>query len=658
MMLLDKPTETILTAAPATTPAAPKPALAGSPLLAPALATGAMLWACHFPLAWGWLGWVALVPFLTLARASAAPRRIYFAAYLAGIAFFVPVLQFMRVADPRMYATWLMLACYCAAYFPVALWLIRMLDRRTTLPFCLSVPLVWVGLEWIRSFLLTGFAWYYLGHAQHQFSSLIQIADFGGVYAISFVVAAVNGWLCDVAFHIPALRDRFRWREDAVRHVSHAARSTTGLWLQGGAVAMALVASVLYGSWRLEQTAFLRGPRVALVQTNIPQSVRDGKEISNQMFIQNQAIPFLACTQEPLPDLFVWPETSYIIRLSPTETWQHYIDLDPKLPIENVNPGALALATEMRTDFRDKLTAAFPTKHLLGINTIAFAESGQPTRHSSALLVQDDGTPTHRFDKIHRVPFGEYVPFIDWLPFMKVFAPYGGEGDTGIAPGKTMTRFPLRDFHFGTLVCFEDTDPYLARQYAQTNADGKPVDFLVNMSNDGWFHGTSEHEEHLVVSRFRAIENRRSLVRAANMGVSAIIDPNGRILKPQAIAPDRPDIDHPSLNPKLARAQKLWDSWGLWNGIKLLEKERPNETIKVWETLPNRNGDFDELAPAEYAQFKGTAGVLMAIVPIDRRVSVYSQWGDWLPIACWGIVLGAISWSVLRSRRPAAAATA
>src|SRR5205823_1156060 len=117
-----------------------------SALLA-ACATAALLYLGYFPVACGWLGWVALVPLLALVRSPARPRVVYLAAYLAGLLFFGPVLQWMRVADWRMYFTWAMLATYCAVYFPAAVWLLRRLDRATRLPLTMTLPLVWTGLE-------------------------------------------------------------------------------------------------------------------------------------------------------------------------------------------------------------------------------------------------------------------------------------------------------------------------------------------------------------------------------------------------------------------------------------------------------------------------------------------------------------------------------
>jgi apolipoprotein N-acyltransferase len=627
---------------PSTQPASvPVKAKQAGTTIAPALLTGALLWASHFPLAWGWLGWFSLVPILTLTRVEASARRIYWSTYLGGLAFFLPALQWMRVADARMYATWLMLAFYCAAYFPLALWLIRRLDRRGV-PMTLSVPLVWVGLEWVRSFVLTGFAWYFLGHAQFRFASLIQIADLGGVYLISFIVAAVNGWLTDLAFHIPTLRDRFRWREVAIDNVGQASQSLATLGIHGGLAAGLVIGAVFYGTWRLEAPAFFRGPRVALLQTDVPQSVRNGEQERTVMEVQNRLLPLVACAAEPLVDLVIWPETSF-----------HFPHLDlSKCKIDRIEPKTVEHAGDLAMYLREGLAARYPARHLLGVNTYSLNEDGKEIRYSSALLVDDRGVPAGRFDKIHRVPFGEYTPFRDWLPFMRYLAPYGPDHDYDIRPGERMTRFPLRDFSFGALICFEDSDAALARKYAQDGPDGKPVDFLVNISNDGWFGDTCEHEEHLVVSLFRAIENRRSMVRACNQGISAVIDGNGRILKPSPAAIDAPDPDHPSPNPKVARAQGAWEAMGLWHELNARKKAKDGQAVHAWNVLPDgMTGDFAELPPSEFAAYKNNCGVLFATVPIDRRSSVYAQWGDWLPIGCWGLILTIMAAPLIFGRR-------
>src|SRR5262245_24577967 len=158
-------------------------------LVGAGLASGALLWLCHFPVAWGWLGWVALVPLLCLVRTQASRRSVLLGAWACGLAFFVPVLQWMRVADYRMYATWAMLAVYCSLFVPLGVWLVRRLDRHARLPLVLTLPAVWVALDFVRAHFATGFAWYFLGHTQHAFLPVIQVADLAGVYAVTFLVA-------------------------------------------------------------------------------------------------------------------------------------------------------------------------------------------------------------------------------------------------------------------------------------------------------------------------------------------------------------------------------------------------------------------------------------------------------------------------------------
>ena len=184
-----------------TAPAAPRPAPAppaprrrpsALPLLLASLATGGLLWLCYFPADCGWLAWFALVPLLLLVRSNARPSLVYLCAYAGGLAFFGPALQWMRVADPRMIFTWIFLALYCSLYFPLGLFCVRFLDRRTGLPLALTLPVVWTALEFFRSTFGTGFSWYLLGHTQHDFLHVIQFADLAGAYGVSFLVAAVN----------------------------------------------------------------------------------------------------------------------------------------------------------------------------------------------------------------------------------------------------------------------------------------------------------------------------------------------------------------------------------------------------------------------------------------------------------------------------------
>jgi len=447
---------------------------------------------------------------------------------------------------------------------PLGIYIVRRLDRKTQLPLVVTFPAVWTALEYFRAHFLTGFPWYFLGHTQHDFLVLAQIADIGGGYMVTFLVAGVN------ALVFEAVWQTFSESRQpiSIRHL---------LW-QTLAMVVALAGTLAYGLWRLHQENFTPGPRVALIQGSLDQRIRNAaSEDAENAAVKTMQHHFgdlsnLAAAAHPKADLIVWSETSY---------------------------------PDARNIERDALR--WGTRALLGLNSIIQDEGGKERQYNSALMVYADGSIGPRYDKIHRVPFGEYVPMKDWLPFMNVFAPYDYE--YGVQAGTQMTQFSLGNFHFGALICYEDTDPALARQYV--SAGDFKADFLVNISNDGWFDGTSEHEEHLAICRFRAIECRRAVARAVNMGVSAIIDGGGRVLQPKAVQPTS-----------------------------------GSEGAPVWEVNWSEE-KMPELEIGEWRRFKKVAGVLIGSIPIDQRFSLYAQWGDWFPQGCWLVVILGLIWSFI-----------
>jgi apolipoprotein N-acyltransferase len=335
----------------------------------------------------------------------------------------------------------------------------------------------------------------------------------------------------------------------------------------------------------------------------MPQGVRneafsgEGENAADQMFNHFNLLGAVAAQRPPKPDLIAWPETSLpeefsfsqpdVPKTAVNESWQRRLEEMPKITENAVKywPGTL----------------------LLGVNTAELQTGGHVRRYNSGLLIREDGTVGGRYDKMHRVPFGEYVPFRDLLPFMNWLAPYDFE--YSVSAGEHFSRFPLGQYHFGVVICYEDTDPTLARQYVTETTEGPKVDFILNISNDGWFDGTAEHEEHLAISRFRAIESRRAVLRSVNMGVSAVVDGNGRVLTP--------------------------------------ELQAKTEKVRCWEATP----DSPDLPIGRWAEFKKVAGVLSAIVPIDHRDSVYAVVGDWLPWACWMFLAVGLCWGYAGGKR-------
>lgn len=634
MALMDKPSaaadgKTQPVAAPLHAAQATPPGRAAVHCTLAAVASGVLMWLCFHPVAWGFLGWIALAPLLVLVRTQVKPSLVYLMAFVGGVVFFTPALSWMSVAHSSMVGAWIALSVYCALYFPIAIALVRVLDRRGW-PLVLSAPLVLVALEFVRCHFLTGFPWYLLAHTQHNWLTMIQITDLGGVFLVSLLVAAVNAIAFDVAYQFVEVRRWFNLGELEV-HRRYASvevlnRGPFADWtirrnlvLEVIAVALVLIGTYVYGIACLRHDRFATGPTVCLLQSNLDQRLREGiggMKDADQAFQTVESHFADLCVRattkiNPKPDLVIWPETSF------PRPW---IDVAANVPAENVPTRWRDASIDIRKALKEIGGKHTKVPHLIGMNTYCLEADGKDYHYNSAILLNADGeVEPQRFDKIHRVPFGEYIPLKDWLPFLAALSPY--EGDFGVKPGEKMTRFEIRKHRFGVLICYEDTDPFLARRYVEDNADGPPVDFLVNISNDGWFDGSAEHEEHLAVSRFRAIECRRSMVRAVNMGVSAIIDPNGRVMKPVFYE----GSDAP-----------------------IKGSDRPSPPVFI---LKEENGRVPSLQQADWRHFKKRQLVIAAPVPIDNRTSLYAMTGDVLPIGCWAALIGTIAWSFVRRRQ-------
>jgi apolipoprotein N-acyltransferase len=304
--------------------------------------------------------------------------------------------------------------------------------------------------------------------------------------------------------------------------------------------------------------------------------------------------------------LMLWPETSW------PDTW---FTVPPGTPVQQESRN-VQTCRELARNF----TLRWKAPVLLGANTVVEG-NGATTNYNSAHLIGPDGIVADRYDKIHRVPLGEYVPLRESLPFLKTLAPY--DFDYSISEGQQHTHFHLvnhdgRSSTFGVVICYEDSVPELVTPYGggATHA----ADFVLNISNDGWFDGTAEHDEHLAICRFRAVENRRAMARAVNMGISAVIDSNGRVLRPR-------QLPLPPLRPRES------------SGVNPAD-------FALWE-IPD---DAGELPVSEWHLYKKHAGVLMARIPVDDRTSLYSRLGDWVAVVSWIVLLVGCGLALFRPR--------
>ncbi len=269
------------------------------------------------------------------------------------------------------------------------------------------------------------------------------------------------------------------------------------------------------------------------------------------------------------PDLIVWPETSYPYG---------YVAIDKALRPEAFERQARQLSSgstprdwlSKRDDVARQLqrwTDEVGIPMLIGTLTYSFHPTG-PSKFNSAILFEPGTTAIQSYHKLHLVPFGEYVPLIGTFPWLTVFTPY--HGPDAVVPslsfGTDPSWFSLGSYRFATAICFEDTVARVVRRFFNEPSSAHPPDFLLNLSNDGWFHGSSEHDMHLAVSVFRAVENRVPLARAVNTGVSALIDGNGRVLA------SLPKLKRGVLSQVIPLDDRtsLYSRWGDWLGALCL----------------------------------------------------------------------------------------
>jgi apolipoprotein N-acyltransferase len=336
-----------------------------------------------------------------------------------------------------------------------------------------------------------------LGHSQYRWTTLVQIADLAGLNGVSAFIVFAAACLARM------------WPLDSRRFA---------LW-----PALPLAASfgivLAYGSWRQSQDVTRPGPTVALIQGSIDITMKMDSAQLDDITDHYASLTHGVLEKEKQLDLIVWPETMFRYR------WATFTD------------GYEPLAEEGWTAERIKASCGNKIKYwtgwmdapiLLGIDTTHYSPE-KTEQYNSALLV-DRGTPVEdqRYDKVHRVMFGEYVPLADWFPWLYKLTPLPG----GLTRGQGPVAIKVGSVCYAPDVCFESTvSPLIRGQVNTLREQGSEPDVLVNLTNDGWFWGSSELEMHLSCEVFRAIECRKPFLVAANTGISAWIDSNGVILK-------------------------------------------------------------------------------------------------------------------------------
>jgi apolipoprotein N-acyltransferase len=428
------------------------------------------------------LAWFALVP-LFYSLQGKGLYHSFILGFLTGLISFLGILYWIIVAV-HTYGNvplipsgliLLLLVVYLSLFIGTFAFLTRCIQIRSGLQTILFTPVLWVALEYLRSFLLTGFPWANLGYSQYLNLPFIQMADITGPYGPSFIILLVNATLFGVVHQW--VKRTFPFKEVLIAVIILLGSLTYG-YLKMGAVGRQMI-----------QNPPLK---IGLVQGNIDQSVKWDESFQKETLKIYEKLSFKVA--EGNPDLIIWPETATPFFFQDAKEYQPLILDIPK-----------------------------KTNAFLLFGTPSYKiQKGKVNHYNSAYLVSPSGELVGKYDKIHLVPFGEYIPMQDLLFFIGSL----GEGIGDFKSGKEIFNFALPQSKFGVLICFEIIFPDLCRRFVKRGAN-----FLVTITNDAWFGRTSAPYQHFSMAVFRAVENRVFVARAANTGITGFIDPRGKILK-------------------------------------------------------------------------------------------------------------------------------
>jgi apolipoprotein N-acyltransferase len=446
--------------------------------------SGALLVLSFPPLGLGSLAWIALVPLL-VSLEGRGPGAAFVLSYVGGLVFIIGSFSWILTVPGYNLVDEALLAFYLALY--VAVWglTVAWLRRRTALPLAVVAPILWVALEYVRSNLgFLSLPWMLLGHTQHLNIRLIQITSFTGVYGLTFLIVLVNAAVAETTLHF------------AGTSAALSREVVSGSRLPVGALACAavlLVSTWFYGVTVAAPSQGRERITAALIRTNVARDHKWDTESRRRIVERNEELTRKAA--EAAPQLIVWPETAV-----PGDVQHH-------LPLRQMVAQA---ARESKTSL------------LVGSSEYAkFTERRLVTgQYNSMYLFSPTGEIAGQYRKIVLVPFGEYEPMRGLVRWPKIIAASMGTH----LPGNAYMVFNIGGVPFSAVICWEIIFPDLVRHFVLGGAR-----FIVNASNEAWFPGSSMPEQMLAMSVFRAVENRTAVARSANLGISAIIDPFGRV---------------------------------------------------------------------------------------------------------------------------------
>ena len=445
-----------------------------------------ILYAVGFPrLDFSIAAWISLVPLL-IAIQKVSPRRALTMGWVAGSLAFLLILYWTTISMhqygglplPITIPPLLMLVTYIGLYFAGFCYLFIWIRSKIRIPSVILAPVIWTTLEWIRAHALTGLPWGLLGYSQYQNLPMIQIADLTGVYGVSFIIVLTNAAI----FEGLRLFDPTRVRTATVSLIT-ACLCLTLVWG--------------YGQWQLQRLdqAAVKSAHIGVVQANIPQDIKWDSAFRQETLRRYEQLTHQVA--ETGVDLVVWPEAAMPFIFEDNRFFKQQV-----LDIVKREESPLLFGSPARARNRN----------------------GNLSLTNSAFLVDSKGNVLSRQDKIHLVPFGEYVPLSPLLFFLDKMVT--GIGNFSAGNSYTVMRVPSSsgETRLGVVICFEVIFPDLVRRYVREGTD-----IMVTITNDAWFGRSSAPYQHFAMVVFRSIENRVPFVRAANTGISGFIEATGEI---------------------------------------------------------------------------------------------------------------------------------
>ncbi len=440
----------------------------------------------------GFLAWVSFIPFLYAIR-SLEPRRAFLAGLSGGVFYFGIVLYWLDIAMtvfgnmPQYLAipVLFILVFYCALYWGFWAYISVYIFRNVGIDISIIAPFVFVALEYLRNYLLSGFPWGNIAYSQYKNLLFIQISAIGGIYLVQYVILSINAVLESWVRHFLLRNERRPLRYS--------------FFLLG-----MLIFVYFYGILRANNVneAAVNSPKlkISMLQGNIDQGIKKKSQQYRGSILSNY-LDLLKKAEGDAPELVIWPEAAYPLSLP--DEMQSFSQPDPMLGPDK-----------------------FPFAQIIGVSTYYY-ENGRRFLHNGAFVFDSELNIVAKYYKSHLVPFGEYVPL--GIPVEKFVSGIGtyipGEE---VKPAEVI--FNGKTIKSGILICYEGIFPEISREHSSKGAN-----LLVNLTNDAWYGISSAPYQHLSMYVFRAVENGKYLARVANTGITAIINPYGRILSETSI---------------------------------------------------------------------------------------------------------------------------